>query len=89
MTKRSGPPSNAPLPELTRRSLLAGAGGVALSPAILWAAPPGSRDHVAVVGAGVFGAWTAHHLLAWPPGHTDRRPRPGPQPRQLGRRNRA
>ena len=23
-----------------------------------------SREHVAVVGAGVFGAWTAHHLLA-------------------------
>ena len=24
----------------------------------------GSKDHIAVVGAGVFGAWTAHHLLA-------------------------
>lgn len=64
MTKRSGPPSDAPLPELTRRSLLTGAGGVALSPAILKAAPSGSKAHVAVVGAGVFGAWTAHHLLA-------------------------
>ena len=63
MTKRSGTPPGALLPDLTRRSLLAGAGGVALSPAILKAAPPGSRGHVAVVGAGVFGAWTAHHLL--------------------------
>uniref|UniRef100_UPI0017BCDC60 FAD-dependent oxidoreductase n=1 Tax=Sphingomonas sp. TaxID=28214 RepID=UPI0017BCDC60 len=47
---------------LTRRSLLTGAGGVAVSPAVLKAAPSGSRRHVAVVGAGVFGAWTAHHL---------------------------
>ena len=22
-----------------------------------------TKDHVAVIGAGVFGAWTAHHLL--------------------------
>ena len=64
MTTRSGSPPDVPLPELTRRSLLTGAGGVALSPAILKAAPRGSRDHVAVVGAGVFGAWTAHYLLA-------------------------
>ena len=64
MTDRGGLPLNAPLPELTRRSLLAGAGGVALSPAILKAAPLGSRAHVAVVGAGVFGAWTAHYLLS-------------------------
>ena len=63
MTKASGKPDGAPLPRLTRRSLLTGAGGVALSPAILKAAPRGSRDHVVVVGAGVFGAWTAHHLL--------------------------
>jgi glycine/D-amino acid oxidase-like deaminating enzyme len=27
-------------------------------------AAPGSKAHVCVVGAGVFGAWTAHHLLA-------------------------
>ena len=47
---------------LTRRSLLAGAGGAALSPAILKAAPLGSKSHIAVVGAGVFGVWTAHHL---------------------------
>jgi glycine/D-amino acid oxidase-like deaminating enzyme len=63
MTERSRTPSNALLPDLTRRSLLTGAGGVALSPAILNAAPRGSRDHIAIVGAGVFGAWTAHHLL--------------------------
>lgn len=62
MANRSGPP-DVPLPGLTRRSLLAGAGGVALSPAVLEAAPLGSKTHVAVVGAGVFGAWTAHHLL--------------------------
>lgn len=52
-----------PLPTLSRRSLLTGAGGVALSPAILKAAPLGSKAHIAVVGAGVFGAWAAHHLL--------------------------
>ena len=63
MTKGSGKPSGLLLPTLTRRSLLAGAGGVSLSPAILKAAPLGSKAHVAVVGAGVFGAWTAHHLL--------------------------
>ncbi|MGI8611433.1 MAG: FAD-dependent oxidoreductase [Sphingomicrobium sp.] len=49
--------------KLTRRSLLAGAGGVALSPAIAKAAKLGSKSHIAVIGAGVFGAWTAHHLL--------------------------
>src|SRR5688500_9158089 len=48
---------------LTRRSLLAAAGGVALSPAIARAAQLGPKSHVAVIGAGVFGAWTAHHLL--------------------------
>jgi len=63
VTKASGKPDGALLPALTRRSLLTGAGGVAVSPAILKAAPRGSRDHVAVIGAGVFGAWTAHHLL--------------------------
>src|SRR5918994_6863932 len=48
--------------KLTRRSLLAAAGGVALSPAIAKAAQLGSKSHIAVIGAGVFGAWTAHHL---------------------------
>ncbi|HVL79889.1 MAG TPA: FAD-dependent oxidoreductase [Sphingomicrobium sp.] len=49
---------------MTRRSLLVGAGGAAfLAPAIGRAAQTGSSAHVAVVGAGAFGAWTAHHLL--------------------------
>lgn len=64
MDKGSGKPSRALLPPFTRRSLLTGAGGVALSPALIKAAPLGSKAHVAVIGAGVFGAWTAHHLLS-------------------------
>ena len=58
-----GMPKGLPHLRLTRRSLLAGAGGVSLAPVILKAAPRGSREHVVVVGAGVFGSWTAHHLL--------------------------
>ncbi len=34
----------------------------ALAPAVLRAAKPGSAAHVAVIGAGVFGSWTAEHL---------------------------
>ncbi len=49
--------------KVTRRSLLIGAGGAAVAPAVLKAAPRGSKAHVAVVGAGVFGTWTAVHLL--------------------------
>ena len=53
--------------KLTRRSLLAatvaGAGGAAILPAMAKTAPLGSKSHIAVIGAGVFGAWTAHHLL--------------------------
>ncbi|MEO7634441.1 MAG: FAD-dependent oxidoreductase, partial [Sphingomicrobium sp.] len=49
-------------PEVTRRSLLIGAGGAAVSPAVIKAAPGGSKAHIAVVGAGVFGAWTAAQL---------------------------
>ncbi|MBV8907927.1 MAG: FAD-dependent oxidoreductase [Sphingomonas sp.] len=64
----------------SRRSLLIGAGGAAVSE--LMAAPmvKKSGEHVAVVGAGVFGAWTAHHLQqqdhkvtlidAWGPAHS-------------------
>jgi glycine/D-amino acid oxidase-like deaminating enzyme len=48
---------------MTRRSLLAGASGAAVSPAIAKTYKRGMKDRVAVVGAGVFGAWTAHHLL--------------------------
>ncbi len=64
MLKRSGYQTNLLLPTLTRRSLLTGAGGISMSASLLKAAPAGSKTHVAVVGAGVFGAWTAHHLLA-------------------------
>jgi glycine/D-amino acid oxidase-like deaminating enzyme len=65
---------------VTRRSLLAGAGGAAVSPALARTYKRGMKDHVAVVGAGVFGAWTAHHLQnaghrvtlidAWGPAHS-------------------
>jgi sarcosine oxidase len=48
---------------VSRRSLLMGAGGAALAPALLKAAPTGSAPHIVVVGAGVFGAWTATELL--------------------------
>src|SRR4051812_40650192 len=66
--------------DVTRRSLLIGAGGAAVSE--LMAKPMAGKgsEHVAVVGAGVFGAWTAHHLLAaghrvtlvdaWGPAHS-------------------
>ena len=62
MTDTGGSPKSVPLAPLTRRSLLVGAGGAAVSPAVLRAATPGSAAHIAVIGAGVFGAWTAHHL---------------------------
>src|SRR3954453_5819561 len=47
---------------MTRRSLLIGAGGAAVSPAVARTYKRGMKDHVGVIGAGVFGAWTAHHL---------------------------
>ena len=66
--------------KLTRRSLLIGAGGAAVSPAVATAYKRAMKDHVVVVGAGVFGAWTAHHLQsqghkvtlvdAWGPAHS-------------------
>jgi monomeric sarcosine oxidase len=49
--------------KVTRRSLLLGAGGAAVSPAVAKTYKRTMKDHVAVIGAGVFGAWTAHHLL--------------------------
>ena len=65
---------------VSRRSLLIGAGGAAVSPAVAKTYKRGMKDHVAVVGAGVFGAWTAHHLQqqghrvtlidAWGPAHS-------------------
>jgi glycine/D-amino acid oxidase-like deaminating enzyme len=70
-----------PQPGVTRRSLLLGAGGAAiLAKAARAKAMSSSNDHVAVIGAGVFGAWTATHLLrkghkvtlidAWGPAHS-------------------
>ncbi len=47
--------------QLSRRSLLIGAGGVAVS-AGLARATVAKPYRIAVIGAGVFGAWTAHHL---------------------------
>ena len=49
-------------PLITRRSMIGGMTAGALAPAVLRAAKPGSAAHVAVIGAGVFGAWTAEHL---------------------------
>lgn len=63
MKHASGKRSTGPLAPMTRRSLLAGAGGAVVLPAVARAAPGGSKAHVAVVGAGAFGAWTAIHLL--------------------------
>jgi sarcosine oxidase len=77
--------NSLPPPSLSRRSLLAasaaGAGGALLSglSSRVSAQGSGRGEHVAVVGAGVFGAWTAHHLQrvgrrvtlidAWGPAH--------------------
>jgi glycine/D-amino acid oxidase-like deaminating enzyme len=47
---------------MTRRSLIGGITAGALAPAVLRAARPGSAAQVAVIGAGVFGSWTAEHL---------------------------
>jgi len=50
------------LPQMTRRSLIGGMTAGALAPAVLRAAKPGSAANVVVIGAGVFGSWTAEHL---------------------------
>jgi glycine/D-amino acid oxidase-like deaminating enzyme len=76
----SGEPIGTPQFKVSRRSLLQGAGGAAVSEVM---ARPMSRkggERIAVVGAGVFGAWTAHHLQqqghkvtlidAWGPAHS-------------------
>ena len=65
---------------VTRRSLFIGAGGAAVSELIARPMRKKGGEHVAVVGAGVFGAWTAHHLQqaghrvtlidAWGPAHS-------------------
>ena len=52
-----------PQPSITRRALLIGAGGAAVLAKSVNAKVIETKEHVAVIGAGVFGAWTAHHLL--------------------------
>ena len=49
-------------PLMTRRSLIGGMTAGALAPAVSRAAKRGSAAQIAVIGAGVFGAWTAEHL---------------------------
>src|SRR5579884_515680 len=66
--------------QLSRRSLLVGASGAAVSPLLATTVTRRRTEHVVVIGAGVFGAWTAHHLQgaghrvtlidAWGPAHT-------------------
>ncbi|NJC06891.1 glycine/D-amino acid oxidase-like deaminating enzyme [Sphingomonas kaistensis] len=52
-----------PVVTVTRRSLLLGAGGAAVSaPAMVRAESIGSAPRIAVLGAGVFGTWTAEQL---------------------------
>ena len=65
---------------VTRRSILIGAGGAAVSELMAKPMPRTSAEQITVVGAGVFGAWTAHHLQlaghrvtlvdAWGPAHS-------------------
>ena len=62
MTTGSGSPPDALLPSLTRRSLLTGAGGVVVSAPAIVRAQGASKLRIAVIGAGVFGTWTAEHL---------------------------
>ncbi len=64
---------------LTRRTLLAAAGAAAAARPARAVSPPGPAHEVVVVGAGVFGAWTAEQLRragrrvllldAWGPAH--------------------
>jgi len=68
-----------PQPWITRRSLLIGAGGATVLAKAAGASVTKGKENVAVIGAGVFGAWTAHYLLnaghrvtlvdAWGPAH--------------------
>jgi len=60
VTRKRGVPSG--VPRFTRRSLIGGMTAGALAPAVLRAAAPGAAARIAVIGAGVFGAWTAEHL---------------------------
>jgi glycine/D-amino acid oxidase-like deaminating enzyme len=58
-----GEASAEPPLSITRRSLLIGAGGAAVLGGSARANVVKRKEHVGVIGAGVFGAWTAHHLL--------------------------
>ncbi|WP_309602344.1 FAD-dependent oxidoreductase [Sphingomonas sp.] len=62
MKGSSGAASGPPLSALTRRSLLTGAGGVVVAAPAIVRAQGLSKRRVAVIGAGVFGTWTAEHL---------------------------
>jgi glycine/D-amino acid oxidase-like deaminating enzyme len=63
MKQEERQPSGPSQVNVTRRSLLQGAGGAAVLAAGSSAmAQARSGERIAVVGAGVFGAWTAHHL---------------------------
>ena len=67
------------MPELTRRAVMVTAASALAAPALVRAQSLGSAPRVLVVGAGVFGAWTAEHLRrighrvtlvdAWGPAH--------------------
>jgi sarcosine oxidase len=69
-----------PQPSITRRSLLIGAGGAAVLSKTGRARAMAGGQNIVVVGAGVFGTWTAVHLLraghkvtlvdAWGPAHS-------------------
>lgn len=81
MSAGGDPPGSPPHPEVTRRSLLLGAGGaVASGPFLVRAQSLGSAPRALVIGAGVFGTWTAEQLRrrgarvqladAWSPAHS-------------------
>ncbi len=67
------------MPELTRRDVMVTAASALAAPAMVRAQSLGSAPRALVVGAGVFGAWTAEHLRrtghrvtlvdAWGPAH--------------------
>jgi len=62
VTEESGSPLGKPRVNVTRRSLLKGAGGAAVLAGSSAVAAQAKGERIVVVGAGVFGAWTAHHL---------------------------
>jgi len=78
--QQGGTPPATPQFSVSRRSLLLGASGAAVSPAVGKPSRTTAGERIVVVGAGVFGAWTAHHLQqhghqvtlvdAWGPAHS-------------------